>query len=321
MPTQLLRPERDSVRRPRCLPLLLLTLLTATLTSSARPSCDPWLASGPPQEEPPKVPEIERFQAWPELDSKTSTVVKQEVAKLRKARTEAMGESAVAALKEVGPGAAPALIDVLGKERDKDARGRALDVLASIVDARATRLLAPVFEDDSLEVRRWALATAADFPDAGLRAAAEAALKRVEAQDEKKRDAREHDEAALCALSSGSIAGLGRARAIALDRWKDSATRLRLALDQVRSDEACESVLPELAEADRNAKIVALRLLAGCGTQLAVRKIGALLDTSDNTLRVEAINSLRGIVDGDPPLLQLSAFEAVDRATKWKARL
>ncbi len=36
---------------------------------------------------------------------------------------------------------------------------------------------------------------------------------------------------------------------------------------------------------------------------------------------VGAINALRGIIDGDPPLDKLPVFEAIERADKWKSRL
>jgi hypothetical protein len=36
---------------------------------------------------------------------------------------------------------------------------------------------------------------------------------------------------------------------------------------------------------------------------------------------VVTINALRGIVDGDGPLEQLSSFEAIEMAKKWKSRI
>lgn len=264
---------------------------------------------------------IERFEAWPKLASSDAKRVKRELTKLRKARTEEMGKSAMSTLKEFGPAVASDLIDVLGKEKNEDARARVIRVLDSVTDARATRLMAVAFDHKSLEVRRWALSRVASFPDKGVAAQAEAALARVAAQPDKKPDVEEFDQAAMCALSAGSRKGLSRAHSIAKDRWQRHATKLRSALEQVRTEEASAELIPELGEAERETKIVALRLLAGCGTKSATSKIGRLLDSSDNTLRVESINALRGIVDGDPPLLKLSAFEAVDRAKKWKGKL
>ena len=67
--------------------------------------------------------------------------------------------------------------------------------------------------------------------------------------------------------------------------------------------------------------VAGLRLLAGCGDASALAAVGRHLDSSDNSIRIEAINACRGIVDGDPPLARLSAFEAIEVAKKWKGRL
>jgi hypothetical protein len=45
------------------------------------------------------------------------------------------------------------------------------------------------------------------------------------------------------------------------------------------------------------------------------------LDTNDNTLRIAAINALRGIVDGEPPIERLAVFDAIEMAKTWKERL
>ena len=53
----------------------------------------------------------------------------------------------------------------------------------------------------------------------------------------------------------------------------------------------------------------------------ATGSIRRFLDHEDNQLRVEAINALRGIVDGEPPFENLLVFDAIEPAGKWKERL
>jgi hypothetical protein len=77
-----------------------------------------------------------------------------------------------------------------------------------------------------------------------------------------------------------------------------------------------------LAATKRKTKVAGLRLIAACGEKESAKHLVLpFLDENDNSLRVAAINALRGIVDGDPPLNKLSVFEAIERANKWKARL
>ena len=45
------------------------------------------------------------------------------------------------------------------------------------------------------------------------------------------------------------------------------------------------------------------------------------LDDDDNSIRVATINALRGMVDGDLPVEQLSVFEAIEMAKQWKSKL
>jgi hypothetical protein len=45
-----------------------------------------------------------------------------------------------------------------------------------------------------------------------------------------------------------------------------------------------------------------------------------LLDDTDNSIRVAAINAMRGIVDGELPITNLPVFEAIELAKKWKEK-
>jgi TPP-dependent pyruvate/acetoin dehydrogenase alpha subunit len=49
--------------------------------------------------------------------------------------------------------------------------------------------------------------------------------------------------------------------------------------------------------------------------------VAPYLDSEDNSIRVAAIDALRGIVDGDGPMEQQSVFRAIEMAKLWKLRL
>ncbi len=266
-------------------------------------------------------PVVERLEAWPELDKDCRKGLKGEVDRLRKARTESMGASAADNLRACGAGVAPALLTALGKERDEEARARVLDVLASVTGAAHTRLLAAEFDHSSAEVRRFALQRVAGLPDPGVREPAERALAALEERGEKA-DAKELYLAALCATSAGSMSGFDRVLAAAEKDWRRRGPELRVALLAVRGPAASERSLAALeAAGDSSARTVAaLNVLAACGEKDAARAVRPRLDSDDNSVRVAAINALRGVVDGDPPLENLPVFEAIEAAKRWKAR-
>lgn len=262
--------------------------------------------------------ELKKAEAWPEVDG---AAVKAEVERLRKARTEEMGLEARAALIAFGPGAAPFLIDKLPHERDDEALARMRGVLDQVTDSRHTRLLGERFDDKAAEVRLWSLKRAALFPDPGLRAAAEKALQSAQGR-KRKLDPAEVYAAALCCAAAGSFAGFEQLATAAEKDWGELRDELGTALGALRGAEATARVAPLLEESSRKRKLTGLRLLAACGEKkTAVPLVRPFLDDTDNSLRVGAINALRGIVDGDPPLKKLPVFEAIERASKWKARL
>lgn len=299
--------------RHRCLALLtpLALLLGPSAALAAPPLQDP-----PPEQQEEQAPE--RLEAWPAVDQKA---VKVELARLRKARTAEMGRQGQAALIALGSGAAPFVIDKLSHEKGEEALERMHTVLETLTDARHTRLLAERFGDKAAPVRLWCLRRVAGLPDPGTRAAAEKALEAAQGR-KRKLDPAEVLAAALCCAASGSFEGFDVLCAAAEEDWGDQREALGIALGPLRGVEATTRLLPYLEEGSRKKKLLGLRLLAACGeAESAVPKVRPFLDESDNSLRVGAINALRGIVDGDPPLPRLPVFEAIERANKWKARL
>ena len=265
--------------------------------------------------------EVERLTAWPKPND--AKQLKVDVARLRKANTEEMGTQAHIALVAEGAAAAPSLIDALGKEKKDDARERILDVLNTVTGAPHTRLMAGEFDHKSEVVRIWCLKRVAAFPDPGVKDAAVAALHRVENAAEKgKGDAEELYAAALCCTSAGDLSGLQRVAKRAEEDWKASGVEIRTALESVRGPKATAAYRDLLTSEKRGVVVTGLRLLAGCGdAETAVPLVAPFLDNTDNTMRVAAINALRGIVDGEPPLDKLPVFEAIELAGKWKKRI
>ena len=68
-------------------------------------------------------------------------------------------------------------------------------------------------------------------------------------------------------------------------------------------------------------RLAALRLLTWAGHEAHARAVAAALDARESNVKIEAINALRRIVDGEDPITKLSAFAAIEEAGKWKKRI
>jgi hypothetical protein len=293
-----------------------LRLSTLCLCALALPAAA--LPQEPPAPAAQAPAKIEYLTAWPKPADKDTLLT--DIERLCKARTEDMGKLAHDALVATGAAAVPFLLDRYGREKDEGAHERLHEVLVEMIKADQTRVLAKHFESKFLHERVMALWRAGVFPDKEIKAAAEAAFVRMEKQGDKA-DPDERYAAALCACSAGSIKGLDTLVAQAIKRWDKKGPEMRVALEGVRGPEATAVVGKRLDEADRKIKVAALRLLGGCGDKSILGKIKPLLDETDNSIRVAAINACMGIVEGKLPIENLSAFEAIEQAKKWKEKI
>jgi hypothetical protein len=323
---QLLRGLRPLAPRPLA-PRPLAPRPLATIRSRARDMSALALlatlvvAQEPMSKEPPKAKAAEPVKyldAWPKPQN--ADTLKTDIERLIKVRTPEMGVQARQALIADGASAVPFLMDKYGKEKDPDAARRMREVLVEITKADQTRLLAKHFEKPSAAERTFALWRCAAFPDKELAASAEKAFANVEKQADKA-DPEEKYAAALCVTSTGSLKGLDMLYTIAANEWGKRAVELRAALNGIRGPEPTKIIVAKLQNSDRKQKVAVLHVLSGCGDKSAVPYVRPFLDDDDNSIRVAAINAMRGIVDGDPPVEQLSVFEAIEMAKAWKAKL
>lgn len=255
--------------------------------------------------------------AWPKPQKKDQLVT--DIDRLVKASIPEMAEGGKQGIVAEGTAAVPFVLERYGKEKDEDVLKRMKDVLLEITAPEQTRLLAQDFAHRDVLHRTFALWRAAAWPDPQIKPQAEAAWAKVQKQAEKA-DPDERYAAALCATSSGSLAAFEAVFEIAQKSWPKKGAELRVALEAVRGPEPTKTLLGKLG-GERKARIAALKMLAGCGDKSAIGALRPLLDDTDNEIRVVTINALRGIVDGDGPLDQLSAFESIEMAKKWKERI
>ncbi|MEM1453399.1 MAG: hypothetical protein AAF726_23465 [Planctomycetota bacterium] len=270
----------------------------------------------------------EKATAWPTADDEAA--VKRSVSKLRKARNEEMEAGGRAEVIAAGPAAAPILLRALGKEKDAAARARITDALDAVTAVQHTRLLAAHLEESSDALRRYAVRRVAVLGDAGLLERADALMEALEERAanpkaRKKVDPLDLDLAAVLCLSTGSPRGLGRVLVLAEpESWVEWRETLRPASAGARAagDEVARSIAGTLLGAEEvSDRVAALNLLAYAGSKELSRAVLPSLDAEENQVKVAAINALRMMVDGDPPLDKLSTFDAIERANRWKSRL
>jgi hypothetical protein len=267
---------------------------------------------------PAEVQPIKRLTEWPKADDLSD--LRKDIRRLRAARTPEMVEEAHVALVKAGGAAAPHLIRLLDREKDKQTLRHMRGVLEAITSVAHTRLLSEYFEDRSPIIRIWALSRCATLTDPGLRAAVQSVLKKIKARG-KKADPDERVAATLCLVSTGSEKTLEQVIELVGKDWKRWGPTTLLALEAVRGKAATERVSALLSEKERNRQLLGLRLLGGCLEKERAPIVLPFLEGSDNGLRIAAINLLRQTIDGEPPLDRLPVFEAIERANKWKIRL
>jgi len=263
---------------------------------------------------------VERLTAWPKVADMDQ--MKVDIERVVKANVPEMATGGHDGLVAAGSGVVPFVLERYGLERDEEVRKRLFTILVETTSAEDTRLLAKYFDHKLVLVRTFALWRAAQFPDPALRKNVEASWARVAKQGEKA-DPDERYAVALCAASTGSVAGLEALwdATRTPKEWDVKKNELRAALEGARGKEATAFVLKKMDDkADRKVKVAVLRMLAGCGDKDSASFARPYLDDEDNQIRVAAINALRGIVDGDPPIENLSAFTAIEEAKKWKLR-
>lgn len=309
---------------------VLATVLAAVLIGAATAAPLPTFAFSPLSQAATSAAadDVEHATEWPTGGDEAA--IKRSVAKLRKARNDEMEIGGRGEVVAIGAAAAPFLLRVLGKEKGEDARERLTNALDLVTTAEHTRLLAKHFEDKPDALRHYALRRVAILGDPGLRETAETLLDTLEARAadpkaRKKVSEVDLDLAALLCVATGSPRGLARVLPLAAPKlWVRWRTTLRpvAASARVAGVEVGQAIAGSLRGAEgMSERVAALNLLAYAGGKELTRAVRPSLDAEENNVKIAAINALRMMVDGDPPLDRLSTFDAIERANKWKTRL
>lgn len=272
--------------------------------------------------------QVERATEWPDAPGREGLT--RTIAKVKKATTDEMARQGAEEIKAAGAGAAPGLLAALGKERDEAARRRLAAALDSITEAQHTRLLAQEFESKKEHVQAYVLRRVAELGDPGLKGEAKGlwdGLVAMRAHPKKKNKVDDDHErrVAILLVSCGSTDSLPLVLELAgsksFQAWR---THLQAAAESAKAagpevGNAIGAALPKAK--GMNEQLGTLRLLTFAGSEDHAQAVRPALDSPNNGVKIAAINALRRLVDGEDPIQKLSAFDAIERANKWKARL
>ncbi|HKE02300.1 MAG TPA: HEAT repeat domain-containing protein [Planctomycetota bacterium] len=250
--------------------------------------------------------------AWPKLDKTRADEVREKIVSLKRTLSADGVETMSARIVEYGKGAVPILYESLARANAEETE-RCLRPLERLVDEGDGARLAADCASKAAPVRVFALRKAAEMKAAEALPAARKALA------DREEDVRL--EAALACSSLGTTDGLEVLRAAARERWPQLGKRIRTALERHRSEEATKLLVPGLGSKDWKESCASLRLLAGVGMKSAAPDVARLLDSEDNRVKEDAINALRGMIDGERPIEKLSAFDLAEQANAWKKRV
>ncbi len=250
--------------------------------------------------------------AWPKLSEKDKEELLRCYRSYRSAKEEEVRQKCEKQIAAFGKGGIPVLLLAVTNAKDEHVEPtyRLLNLLVGPEDVD---LLLENTKSRKRNLRLYVLRACARLAQPKHSKAFEASL-----ADE---DSEIRFWASLAASRAGSVAGLEELKKVVNDRWKNLAAEIQAALEGIRGPEAVKNISRDLYSEELMVQLAAMRLLGCAGDSSAVAMLSPFLDQSDNRLKEGAVNALRGIIDRKPPVENLSVFQLIEEANRWKERL
>ena len=253
---------------------------------------------------------VEKLSKWPALKTTESEKVRATARQFKKPQ-EKLHAAATKRLIAVGPAVAPIIIPMVN-DRPESINDNLFKVLDAVLNKKHAALLARETKRPSVEWRRYLTRKLATFHDEELAPVFKNAIK--------DKDADIAAFGAIALLSLGNHDGLEVAMLAAKQRWDEFGDFASKVLAAGPSKKAAMPIFKKIASARSTDQMAGLRLLR----YLIVKDQSALLkrylESSDFTVKKEAINTAR-VLFGEKPLDKLSSFQAIDQAKTWLNKL
>jgi hypothetical protein len=296
---------------------LIAVLLAAASTLAMAPQQKPPTTPDKPAPEKastekasPEKAAQEKLSEWPLLKETDKERVKALAGQFRKP-DEKLHVDAKRSLVQYGAAAAPVLL-LLVADRDESINGKLFGVLDEVLDKSHAALMAREAKKPRPELRRYLLLRLCRFGDADLVPLFEATIA--------DKDEQTAFYAGLGLLASKRNTALPPVLAYCKKHWVEVAPLVAEVLPPARSPECGAFVFEAIAKSDVADQMTGLRLLR----YLMVKEQGVILRTyleaSDHAVKREAVNAAR-VLNGEPPIDNLSVFQAIEHAKTWLTKI
>lgn len=260
------------------------------------------------QSDPPAPPE--KLGEWPALDAPTKDRVLALAGQFKK-QDPKLHESASKQLVEIGAGAAPLLMQQVS-DRAENQNELLFAVFDQVLDRSHSALMAREVKKPRAALRRYLTRRLCEFVEPEL-----LPVLKVAAAD---KDEQTAFLGALGALALKQRDGVAPVMAHCRHHWAEAAELVAKVLPAARSHEVGEWLWESIAQASPVDQMTGLRLLRYVATREQAMLLKRYLEASDHTVKREAINTAR-VLHGEPPVENLSVFQAIEQSKQWLQKL
>lgn len=291
------------------------TMRTTQLACGVLASLCVWLAPATAHaqqtDDPPATKaEKDAKPEWPDPSAKSRELVKLGLRKLDDEDKEVVAKTEQDLI-ALGPEIAPLLFRQF-TDRKEAIHGSLSRILDGIVLPEHAPLLLPLLERKHGALRRDVTRRLARF--------------RLPAMQKTLEQLRKDKDPEVDYYAALGLAGLGQFdhMEVVFERcrtdWHGANALAGEILTPVRGSEGVMWLKAKL-DGEEEDEICALRMMRFLCPKDYAGIPASRLDSRSGAAKKEAINALRVIVDGDEPLENLSVFQAIEHAKKWKARI
>jgi hypothetical protein len=261
-------------------------------------------------QKPQPQQKVEKLSKWPALKATESERVRSTARQFKKPQ-EKLHAAATKRLIATGPAVAPIIIPMVN-DRPESINDNLFEVLDAVLNKKHSALLARETKRPSVEWRRYLIRKLATFHDAELAPVFKNTIK--------DKDADIAAYGAIALLSLGNHDGLEIAMLAAKQRWAEFGDFASKVLAAGRSEKGAMPIFKKIESARPTDQMAGLRLLRYLIVQDQRALLKRYLESSDFTVKKEAINTAR-VLFGEKPLDKLSSFQAIDQAKTWLNKL
>ena len=249
---------------------------------------------------------------WPELKRADERRVGGMIRRLVH-QNEKKREDALNGLLEIGVTSSKYLLRAIN-DRQPELHEPVFGILDRVTTADYSEVIADLLTGDKrVAVRHWAARRLTDLAVPASKKPLQKALK--------DKDERVRYLAALGLCSLGDWQGFDLVFERCKTNFAEESSRIHDVLASSRGKPAANLVQARMDRADVASVLTGLRLMRTLAPPEYAGVLKVFLDNKAHAVKKEAINALRVVVDGDAPVENLSVFQVIGAAKKWKERL